>query len=102
VSKDARENLAGVLDLRDIIRYNRSMTISEVTAPDPYVGHPLKPIPLRSNPTRTEKVATYVELGLLKFYEEYAARCGFRSVSEAVRRLSIIGAMAEGYKVDEG
>ena len=78
------------------------MTISEVTTPDPFLGHPLKPLPLRENPIRSEKIGTYVELPLARFYEEYAARCGFRSVSEAVRRLSILGAIAEGYVIDEG
>lgn len=64
---------------------------------EPFIGHPLKPLPMRKNPARTEKVATYMELDLLKFVEEYSARAGFRSTSEAIRRLCIIGAQAEGY-----
>ncbi len=40
---------------------------------------------------RTERVSTYVEMPLLKAYEEYAERGGFRSVSEVIRRLTIIG-----------
>lgn len=68
---------------------------------EPYLGHELRPIPLRKSPPKTEKIATYVELDLYKFFEEYAVRMGARSISEVVRRLSIIGALAEGYKFDE-
>lgn len=67
---------------------------------DPYLGHALLPIPLRDNRARTERASTYVELDLLKFYEQYCARGGFKSVSEVIRRLTIVGAMAEGYKFD--
>jgi hypothetical protein len=66
-----------------------------------FLGHPLLPIPLRDNKSRTERVSTYVELDLLRFFEEYCARGGFRSVSEVVRRLAILGAQAEGYQFDE-
>jgi hypothetical protein len=71
------------------------------TSPDPFMGHPLLPIPLRSNKARTERVSTYVEWDLLKFFEQYGARGGFRSVSEVLRRLAILGAQAEGYQFDE-
>lgn len=68
---------------------------------DPFLGHPLLPIPLRDNKSRTERVSTYVELDLLRFFEQYCARGGFRSVSEVLRRLAILGAQAEGYQFDE-
>lgn len=68
---------------------------------EPFLGHPLKPIPLRENAARTERVSTYVELDLLKALEEYAARGGFRSTSEVLRRLAIIGLQSEGYQVDQ-
>lgn len=67
---------------------------------EPFLGHPLKPIPLRENAARTERVSTYVELDLLKALEEYAARGGFRSTSEVLRRLAIIGLQSEGYQLD--
>ena len=68
---------------------------------EPFVGHPLHPIPLRTNGARTERVSTYVELDLLKALEQYAARMGARSVSEVVRRLTILGLQGEGYQFDE-
>jgi hypothetical protein len=68
---------------------------------EPFLGHPLLPIPLRDNSARTERVSTYVELDLFRFLEQYSARGGFRSVSEVIRRLVIIGAEAEGYKFDK-
>lgn len=68
---------------------------------EPFIGHPLAPIPLLKTPKRTEKVVSYVELELVMFFEQYAARMGGGSVSEVVRRLAIIGAMAEGYAFDE-
>lgn len=68
---------------------------------EPFLGHPLLPISLRRNKARTERVSTYVELDFLKFLEQYAARGGFKSVSEVLRRLAIIGAQAEGYQFDE-
>jgi hypothetical protein len=71
------------------------------TSREPFIGHPLKPIPLLENPAKTERVSTYVELALLQFFEEYQARGGFKSVSEVVRRLSIIGAISEGYQFDD-
>ena len=67
----------------------------------PFLGHPLLPIPLRDNQARTERVSAYVELELLKFFEEYAARGGFRSTSEVLRRLAILGAQTEGYQFSE-
>jgi hypothetical protein len=67
---------------------------------EPYRGHSLLPIPLRENAARTERVSTYIELDLFRFLEEYSARGGFRSVSEVIRRLIIIGAEAEGYEFD--
>lgn len=66
-----------------------------------FMGHPLLPIPLRETKARTERVGTYVELDFLKFLEEYSARGGFRSVSEVLRRLAIIGAQTEGYVFEE-
>lgn len=48
-------------------------------------------LPLESTEMRTERVTTYVELPLLKMFESYAAKGGFRSVSEVLRRLAIIG-----------
>lgn len=65
---------------------------------EPFLGHPMLPIPLRDNRSRTERVSTYVELDLLRFFEQYCARGGFRSTSEVVRRLAILGAIAEGYE----
>lgn len=67
----------------------------------PFLGHKMLPIPLRDDAARTERVSTYVELDLLKFYEEYKVRMGARSVSEVLRRLSILGAQAEGYLFNE-
>jgi hypothetical protein len=67
----------------------------------PYLGHPMLPIPLRGEEARTERVSSYVELDFLKFMEEYKARGGFRSVSEVLRRLAILGAMTEGYELQE-
>lgn len=69
---------------------------------EPFIGHPLLPITLRENTARTERVSTYVELEFLKFMEQYEARGGFRSVSEVLRRLAIIGAQAEGYQFNDG
>lgn len=68
---------------------------------EPFIGHSLRPIPLRENAARTERVSTYMELDLLKALEEYAARGGFRSTSEVLRRLAILGLESEGYKVNE-
>ena len=62
------------------------------------MGHPMLPIPLRDSKARTERVSTYVELDLLRFFEQYAARGGFRSTSEVLRRLAILGAATEGYQ----
>lgn len=67
-----------------------------------FLGHPLQPIPLRENAARTERVSAYIELDLLRFLEQYSARGGFRSVSEVLRRLTIIGAEAEGYQFNQG
>jgi hypothetical protein len=67
----------------------------------PYLGHPMLPIPLLPQSARTIKVGSYVELELARFLEEYTGRYGGRSTSETVRRLIIIGAMAEGYIFDE-
>lgn len=66
-----------------------------------FLGNPMLPIPLRDDKSRTERVSTYVELDLLKFFEEYKVRAGFRSVSEVLRRLAIIGAQVEGYHFNE-
>jgi hypothetical protein len=68
---------------------------------EPFIGHPLLPIPLRENSAKTERISVYVELDLLKFFEQYAARGGFRSTSEVVRRLAILGATKEGYQFHE-
>jgi hypothetical protein len=68
---------------------------------EPFLGHPLKPIPLLEDTARTERVSTYVELPLLEFFEQYKKRMGARGVSEVVRRLAILGALAEGYMTDE-
>jgi len=76
--------------------------IDQVLSGDvPFLGHTLRPIPLRNNPAKTEKVAVYMELELLKFFEEYSARSGAGSLSAVIRRLAIIGALAEGYKFNE-
>ena len=70
--------------------------------PEPFLYDvpPILPIPLRGNPARTERVSSYMELDLVKFFEQYAARVGLRSTSEALRRLAIVGAMVEGYQFD--
>lgn len=65
---------------------------------EPFLGHPLLPIPLRDSRARTERISSYVEYDLLQFFEQYQARGGFRSVSEVVRRLAILGAVREGYQ----
>lgn len=66
-----------------------------------YWGHGSKPLMLYSdNAARTERVSAYVEPNMLYFLEEYRTRMGMRSVSEALRRLAIIGAQAEGYHFD--
>jgi hypothetical protein len=65
---------------------------------EPFIGHPLLPIPLQDNKARTERVSSYVELEFLRFMEQYQARGGFRSTSEVLRRLAIVGAIAEGYQ----
>lgn len=67
----------------------------------PFLGHPMLPIPLKSDDARTQRVSTYVEIPLEEFYEEYRKRMGARSLSEVVRRLSILGAQAEGYRFRE-
>lgn len=83
MGKDWRENLEEAFQKRE-----------------PFLGHPLNPIPLVGTPARTERVSTYMELSLLKTLEEYCTRGGFRSVSEVLRRLVIIGLLAEGYDFD--
>lgn len=65
---------------------------------EPFMGHPLLPIPLKDDSARTERVSTYVELDLLRFFEQYKVRMGARSVSEVLRRLAILGATKEGYQ----
>lgn len=70
-------------------------------AREPFLGHPLLPIPLRETKSRTERVSTYVEYDFYKFMEQYCARGGFRGISEVLRRLAILGAKAEGYQFDE-
>ena len=67
-----------------------------------YWGHSLKPIAVRGNKSRTERVSTYVEYDFLQFLQEYRDRLGVRSVSEALRRLAILGAQSEGYVFAEG
>lgn len=67
---------------------------------EPFIGHPLLPIPLRDSSARTERVSAYIEIGLVRFLEQYKARGGFSGLSEVVRRLVIIGARAEGYQFD--
>lgn len=67
---------------------------------EPFLGHPLLPIPLRDTRSRTERVSTYMELSLVRFLEQYSARGGFRGTSEVIRRLTILGAIAEGYQFD--
>jgi len=64
---------------------------------EPFMGHPLLPIPLRETKSRTERVSTYVEYDFYKFMEEYKTRGGFRGISEVLRRLAILGAAHEGY-----
>lgn len=64
---------------------------------EPFMGHPLLPIPLRDKAARTERVSSYMELDLVKFLEQYQVRGGFKGLSEVVRRLVIIGAAKEGY-----
>lgn len=71
-------------------------------AREPFLGHAMLPIPLQETKARTERVSAYVEYDFYKFMEQYGARGGFRSVSEVLRRLAIIGAAAEGYKFTEG
>lgn len=71
------------------------------TSKEPFLGHPLLPIPLRDTRSRTERVSTYMELSLLRFLEQYSARGGFRGTSEVIRRLTILGAIAEGYQFDD-
>lgn len=68
---------------------------------EPFIGHPLKPLPLRDNPARTERVSAFVEIELFRFLEEYSARMGSRSMSEAIRRLVVIGAIVEGYETED-
>lgn len=67
---------------------------------EPFLGHPLKPIPLLETKSRTERVSTYVEYDFYRFMQEYATRGGFRGVSEVLRRLAILGAAHEGYQFD--
>jgi hypothetical protein len=82
---------------REDLRAKLQERLNEPTK-EPFLGHPLLPIPLRTNKARTERVSSYVELDFLKFMEEYQTRGGFRSVSEVLRRLAILGAMKEGYQ----
>lgn len=63
-------------------------------------GVPLLPIPLLGDEARTERVSSYVEPSLLRFYERYRLRMGARSVSEVIRRLTIIGAQSEGHSFE--
>ena len=65
------------------------------------VAHPMLPIPLLDDAARTERVSAYVELPLLRFLERYKVRMGARSLSEVIRRLTILGAERENYKFDE-
>jgi hypothetical protein len=65
-----------------------------------YWGHSQKPVTMHGTKSRTERVSTYVEYELVQFLEEYRDRLGMRSVSEALRRLAILGAQAEGYNFD--
>lgn len=60
-----------------------------------------QPVSLADNKSRPERVSAYVEYEFAKFLDSYRARIGVRSVSEALRRLAIIGAKSEGYKTDE-
>jgi hypothetical protein len=71
------------------------------TAEEPFIGHPLLPIPLKESGARTQRVSAYVELEFLQFMEQYQARGGFRGVSEVLRRLAIIGAQTEGYQFEQ-
>lgn len=68
---------------------------------EPFIGHPLLPIMLLDDQARTERVSAYVEMPFQKFLEQYRVRGGFRSTSEVIRRLAIIGAQAEGYQFVE-
>lgn len=66
-----------------------------------FLGHPLHPIPLKNSAPRTVKVSSFMELDLVKFLEDYAVGMGARSTSEVIRRLVIIGAIAEGYTFED-
>lgn len=68
------------------------------TSKEPFIGHPLLPIPLLEKSARTERVSAYLELSLVRFLEQYQVRGGFRGLSEVLRRLVIIGATKEGYQ----
>lgn len=74
--------------------------MSKVMSKHYYWGHSLKPISVQNNRSRTERVSSYVEYDFLQFLEEYRDRMGVRSVSEALRRLAILGAQSEGYVFD--
>jgi hypothetical protein len=68
---------------------------------EPFLGHPLRPIPLMDDAGRTERVSSYMELPLVQWLEQQSKRMGARGISEVVRRYVILGAIAEGYKTDE-
>lgn len=94
--------MAGPTPVRRLTHEDWAKRLDDViSSSEPHIGHAMRPIPLRYNPARTEKVAVYMELEFVKFLEEYAARMGASGLSAAVRRLAIIGALAEGYKFDE-
>jgi hypothetical protein len=50
---------------------------------------------------RTERVSAYVEYDVFNVIDDYRERMGLSSNSDALRRLAIVGAMAEGYTFDE-
>jgi hypothetical protein len=46
---------------------------------------------------RAERVSSYIEIELYRFLEQYRADYGYRSVSEVMRHLTILGAESEGF-----
>jgi len=66
---------------------------------EPWLGNPMKPIPITQDLPRDTRESTYIEETLSRFIGEYSLRGGM-SRSHAVRRLIILGAMSEGYEFE--
>lgn len=76
----------------------KSTTTPEVTLSSSWYGHELKPLPLKNTGVKDIRESCYIEDSLAEFIGNYANRMG-GSRSHALRRLAILGAIAEGYEI---